>query len=412
VLRGGSAQEDAGVGADPGFDQHSRGGEAGVSTRLADHVVAMVRRLPPSGAPVVPGSTPVVAFGDPSSAEVATLGINPSRVEFIGHGSLMSGGRRRLATLDSLAATSLEQLSDAQIGAVMAECASYFRRNPYRVWFDPLDAILRAATGTSFCDGTACHLDLVQWATDPVWGRITDIAVRAALLGDGVPHLRSQLAQDNVRLVLLNGRQVVTQASVSGLAPLAEAGRIEVGHIRCRLFTAEAGGVRWVGWSTNLQSSWGVSAGFKAELATWVKTAVSGPTSATAHRASYGGADLDRRGHLPRGMRIAGKPNLVTTLADWLARSSAPTIGDVGAFGGRAWLYVDVDGHEVALNADTKRAAVETFVHDGALEPARAWSVVVNTRGRANKVLPNPAGDLLPGWYAYLTHPLPGPARL
>jgi len=364
--------------------------------RLPDHVVAMVRRSPPAAAPIVPDSTPVVAFGDPSAAEVATLGINPSRVEFVEHGSLLSGERRRLSTLESLGAKSLEKLSDAQVGTVVADCAAYFRRNPYRAWFDPLDAVLRAGTGTSYYEGTACHLDLVQWATDPVWGRIPDIAVRQALLRDGVPHLRAQLATDNVRLVLLHGRQVASQVADSGLAPLAEVERIEVGHVRCRLFTAEADGVRWVGWSTNLQSSWGVSADFRAELARWVKTAVARAARATERRRSHGDADLDSLEHLPRGMRILGKRNLVATLADWLARSSAPTIGDVAAFGGRAWLYADVDGHQVALNADTKRAAVETFVRNS--DPARDWSVVVNARGRVNKVLPNPAGGLLPGW--------------
>jgi hypothetical protein len=42
-------------------------------------------------------------------------------------------------------------------------------RNPYRRWFDPLDQALRAAFGVSYYAGTACHLDLVQWATTPVW---------------------------------------------------------------------------------------------------------------------------------------------------------------------------------------------------------------------------------------------------
>jgi hypothetical protein len=52
---------------------------------------------------VVTGSTPVVAFGDPRNASVATLGINPSWHEFLAEdGSLLSGSKRRLATLTSL----------------------------------------------------------------------------------------------------------------------------------------------------------------------------------------------------------------------------------------------------------------------------------------------------------------------
>ena len=37
-------------------------------------------------------------------------------------------------------------------------------RNPYS-WFNPLEALLNAAAGASYYKRSACHLDLVQWAT-------------------------------------------------------------------------------------------------------------------------------------------------------------------------------------------------------------------------------------------------------
>jgi hypothetical protein len=370
----------------------------------------MVRRRPPVGAPVVPGSTPVVAFGDPGSAEVATLGINPSRVEFVENGALLEGHRRRLSTLESLGASTLDALSYTQVATVVADCSTYFAHNPYRRWFDPLDALLRAATGTSYYDGSACHLDLVQWATDPVWGAITDRAVRRALLDDGVSHLRTQLARGNVRLVLLNGRQVIDQVTAPGLAELTQVDLFDVGRLRCRLFTSDTGGLRWIGWSTNLQSSFGVSTAFRTELARRVAD-LTRPRSGTRVRSAGSVcADLDAAGHLPRGMRITSKRQLTQILASWLSRSSAPTIGAVGSFGGRGWLLIEVAGHEIVLNADTKRAAVETFVRDGRPDSGEAWCVVANAKGRVNKVLPNARAVPLPGWYAYLTHPLSEPA--
>jgi hypothetical protein len=115
----------------------------------------MVRRTPPDSAGVVLGSTPVVAFGDPARAWVATLGINPSRNEFLdSQGHLLDGSRRRLATLMSLSASRLNDLTDAQVAAVIAESAAYFQRNPYRLWFDPLDELVRAGVGASFYDGS------------------------------------------------------------------------------------------------------------------------------------------------------------------------------------------------------------------------------------------------------------------
>jgi hypothetical protein len=59
----------------------------------------------------------------------------------------------------------LDRLTDEQVAAVVADCLGYFQRQLYRRWFDPLDALLRSGTGTSYYDATACHLDLSQWGS-------------------------------------------------------------------------------------------------------------------------------------------------------------------------------------------------------------------------------------------------------
>jgi hypothetical protein len=348
----------------------------------------------------------VVAFGDPARAEVATLGINPSANEFLQDGRLLTGKQRRLATLESLGAQRLDQLTEAQVATIVADCATYFQRRPYRRWFDPLDELLRAGADASYYDGSACHLDLVQWATQPMWGKIADPMARQALLDDGVPHLRNQLAQENVRLVLLNGRQIIDQVVALGLADLDEVGHLPLAGHTCRLYAGTKDAVRWVAWSTNLQSSWGVSKTFKQELGVWLAEVCTPPTEPRVPTASVPAPELDRDGHLPRGLPVAGKTELVEVLRRWLAESQAPTLGDVGRFGGRAWLLIDLGGQGVVLNADTKRTAVETFVRESTAYPERPWRVVANRRGRLNKVLPGPSPEPLPGWYAYLIRPL------
>jgi hypothetical protein len=379
------------------------------STRLArlpEYLLAMVRRLPPRGAPVVPGSTPVVTFGDPACADVATLGINPSANEFLEHARLLRGSQRRLATLESLGAQRLDRLTEAQVAMVVADCATYFQRRPYRRWFDPLDELMRAGADVSYYDGSACHLDLVQWATQPIWGKIADQVVRQTLLDDGVSHLRAQLAHENVRLVLLNGRWVLNQVVAVLLADLEEVGQLPLAGGACRLYAGTGGGIRWMGWSTNLQSSWGVSKAFKQELSAWLAETCQPPTQPRVPAVSVPTPQLDADGHLPRGLRVAGKAELVNTLCRWLTESRAPTLGDVGGFAGRPWLLIDLGGQEVALNADTKRIAIETFVRDSSPDPERPWRVVANRRSRLNKVLPGPGSEPLPGWYAYLNRPL------
>jgi hypothetical protein len=114
-----------------------------------------------------------------------------------------------------------------------------------------------------------------------------------------------------------------------------------------------------------------------------------------------GEVKLHPNGQLPRRLLVKGKTELVSLLRWWLSASGAPTIGIVGAFGNSPCLLIDVGGYRIALNVDTKRAAVETFVRQSAHNPEREWRVVANTKGIINKVLPEP----LPGWYAYLMHP-------
>lgn len=367
---------------------------AKVQNARYERYTQMVRRVSPPSTPVVAGSTPVIAFGDPSTAQVATLGINPSNREFVNDGQLLSGSLRRLATLESLEATRLDELNSQQVAAVVADCAGYFSRRPYRKWFDPLDSLIQSSTGCSYYDGSACHLDLVQWATEPTWSSLSD-PIQTILLDDGLPHLKAQLQQDNVRLVLLNGRSVFERVRATEMSSLEEVGAIPRANGDCRIYVGDGNGVRWVGWSTNLQSSFGVTREDKRQLAEriaeiWLTMA---PSTAAVTAAD---------GFIPRGTRVSGKAQLMDLLRRWLQESSAPTIGDVGSFGGKPLIHVDLGAHQVALNADTKRVAVEEVVRSSGPIPG-PWPVVANRRGHINKVLPFPTNSPLPGWYAYLT---------
>jgi hypothetical protein len=368
--------------------------------------IELVRRLPPDGTPVIPSATPVIAFGDPAGARVATVGINPSAREFLENGRLLAGSARRLATLTSLGAERLDELTDVQAEEVLRECASYFSRNPYRQWFDQLDDLLKAAYDASYYDGSACHLDLVMWATDPVWGQLDGFA-RERLLADGLPLLRRQLDRYSFDVVLLNGRGVIEEVLEAGLAELSAIGRLEVGAISSRLYAGSARGATWIAWSANLQSSRGITNAFRHELARCVQGLVatkSVPAEGTAH--DDGTAPRATDGYLPAGARVIGKRELLELLRRWLTESSAATIGDVGTFGGRPGLLIKVGGHEVALNADTTRSAVQSYMLKNSSHPGQLWRVIRNRRGRINKVLPWPGPEPLPGWFAYLREPL------
>lgn len=399
------------------------GNISGVTEHPADYLQVMVRRRPPAGAPVVSGSTPVVAFGDPSKAEVATLAINPSRREFTdADGQMLTGDRRRLATLESLGASDLESLTNEQVATVVAECADYFAGNPYWQWFDALDRVVHAGLGASFYDGTACHLDLVQWATDPVWSHIPDRQVRQALLDDGVGHLAEQLRRENIRLVLLNGREVINQVQRTRVAELAAVDSLTRGATSCTLYAGEGAGARFLGWSTNLQGSFGVSREFKAALSVWLAEQEAPAPEPDGHLVDSTPAEqdplssepsLDQAGYLAEIVEVHGKQEFTQLVDRWLDTSGADTIGDVGSFGGRPCVRILLPAGAAVLNVDTKRTAVREYLDQAQRHGAdMAWRVVANQRGRVNKIVIRDDGGPTPGWFCYLTQPLDAPGEV
>ena len=236
---------------------------------LSDYIERRIRRPIPDDTFIVPGSTPVVSFGNSRTAVYATLGLNPSRVEFLDRsGRLLTGADRRLSTYQSLGSDSLSDAPSDIISQVLQDCDNYFKLNPYRQWFDPLNAILKQS-GASYYDGTACHLDLVQWATDPTWGSLKPKTVRERLLNDDAEFLHEQLSQENISTLLINGSSVLNQLRRSlGVAFTEQEPISGYGRHDTRLFTATINNsVSVIAWSTNLQSSFGVSTALKIELA-------------------------------------------------------------------------------------------------------------------------------------------------
>jgi hypothetical protein len=122
----------------------------------------------------------------------------------------------------------------------------------------------------------------------------------------------------------------------------------------------------------------------------------------------------DAEGFLRPVVEINGKVELVHVLGEWRASSLAPTIGDIGSFGGRPCIRVHLPGGTaVVLNVDTKRAAIEEYLSAvRKAGPELPWYVVANNRGKVNKVSFLAGGGLTPGWYAYTERPLPCPQSL
>lgn len=142
----------------------------------------------------VDGSLPVLFFGDAFSARVATIGLNPSKFEYLDRNAeILAGWAQRFATLGSVGAPSRVDLSDAQADEAIEVMRAYYDAGKpvYGSYFRHLTNFLRGM-GVSYGERTATHLDLVQESTDPVWSEL-DADERTRLLERDLPFLAWQL---------------------------------------------------------------------------------------------------------------------------------------------------------------------------------------------------------------------------
>ena len=159
---------------------------------------------------VIYRSSPVLSFGDPVKSRVATLGINPSYREFLNaEGDELQGHKRRLHTLTSLGIDSWDKADYRHLALIIEACQSYFVSNPYSAWFNRLDYVLSGLNASYYgSPGTACHIDLVPFATGRRWSEIPS-RQQSYMLDVGKDILGAILRDSRIRILILNGSTVV-----------------------------------------------------------------------------------------------------------------------------------------------------------------------------------------------------------
>ena len=158
---------------------------------------------------VIPWATPVPSFGDPKS-RLSTLGLNPSPREFVDtlDGNPLREDARRLPTLESLGLTTWGQAGESHIRRIWIACRFYFSENPYDRWFKHLDDVISEAGFSYYAPShNACHFDLVPFATENTWDRLSDDR-RVQLLDASKDTLGFLLRDSSVQILVLNGQDV------------------------------------------------------------------------------------------------------------------------------------------------------------------------------------------------------------
>ena len=223
---------------------------------------------------IVEKSTPVLSFGNFQNAKLFTLGINPSNREFENKsGELLKNFQRRLQTYSSLKTENYTKLTDEKIEKILNGCFNYFNKNPYE-WFNKFDKILSTLGYSYKYEPYAAHVDLVQWSTKTKWDKLTKDD-KNILIEDGRKFLEYQLDSKYLEIVLLNGRTVIDSfknwsgvnlKSLKFEIPKGKRAEIVTGFYKNK--------IKVIGWSVNIQSSWGVSKNDINRLALKVKSLV------------------------------------------------------------------------------------------------------------------------------------------
>jgi len=235
---------------------------------------------------VILEGSPVISFGDFKRSRLATLGLNPSDQEFYNsEGEELDGVDRRFHTLKSLDIKSWKDLDVSELKKIMFTCENYFQINPYDRWFKPLNYLM-AGTGYSYYDmfNSACHLDLVPFATKSKWGNLPE-QKKKKLLEIGARFLADIINVGEIEVLIMNGKSVVSTLEKISETKFNEKNMSSwklprrEGHVPGISYTATLNSIgstnlkrpiKILGFNHNIQSSFGVTNEVKASIKSWV----------------------------------------------------------------------------------------------------------------------------------------------
>ena len=234
-------------------------------SNLDDTLKTMIERLDSgyvADTSAIPWASPVPSFGAPKS-RLATLGLNPSPREFVDTfgNPIRRDSRRRLHTLESLGLATWAQAGERHVRLIWDACRFYFSNNPYDRWFKHLDGVISGAGFSYYAPlHNACHFDLVPFATENTWDRLT-AQQRVQLIDASADTLGSLLRDSSVQVLILNGSDVfnefqhITDHSLAESPLPNSSARAYTGSINTLFGITLGREIRVLGFSTYIQDA-------------------------------------------------------------------------------------------------------------------------------------------------------------
>ena len=243
-------------------------------------VLEYIQQPLPSDMRVVSQSIPVLFFGNIETATIATFGINPSKREFLDkNDALLPVSEKRFIDRSILGVSDNEMLTTEDARKVYKSLLEYFddSKHPYGKWFNVLDSIFKGFK-FSYYSGSLIHLDIYPWATNPTWNSLF-ANERKKMIENGKKCLDIVLESSKISAIYINGRSAMNHFE-DNICKMKSIENFQVERLSYELKQGNYKGKRIIGWSTNLQSSYGVSTEFILSLEGKVKKIIGDlPTS-------------------------------------------------------------------------------------------------------------------------------------
>jgi hypothetical protein len=163
---------------------------------LKEFLIAKISKPLPTSVKIVEGSIPIVFFGNIEKAEIATLSLNPSNIEFEHNGERRCLDRKQLGVPDN------QILTRAQSESVYQSLLIFFKVNPYKMWFNPMNKLFKSK-GYEYYNDKIVHLDISPWATSNKWESLSQ-EERESIIDISI--IKNVIQKCGIKILFINGK--------------------------------------------------------------------------------------------------------------------------------------------------------------------------------------------------------------
>jgi len=170
--------------------------ESEVQQHLKEFLLDKISEPLPTTVKIVEGSIPIVFFGNVEKAEIATLSLNPSNIEFEHNGVRRCVDRKYLKVSDN------QKLTREQAESVYHSLLLFFQVNPYKTWFNPMNKLFQSK-GYEYYNDKIVHLDISPWATSNKWDSLSR-EERESIIDTSI--IEKVIENQGIKKLFINGK--------------------------------------------------------------------------------------------------------------------------------------------------------------------------------------------------------------